>query len=367
MSSWKTSQSTSVPTCKGRHSAASKSPPVSFAWRTSPVSGSWASHLIGRLLPVGGGLGTVYELVDGLNGTAQRIRTRSGVAGIETPVFLPLHRIETYDFSVHVRFTRGTSRSAALRLQVWLAGGVETSGDIHVHTATYGLDRGGPMSGDEPDRLLGEETIDLGRPHLGDGRWQKVRCVLRVSRGGVPKGARFKLRMLVQDLDQIDLDSAELFPTDALYGWDPEVVQLLREMKTSVLRFPGGNFSSGYHWKEGVGPVEQRPEKPNPAWPEWESNRVGTDEWLTLCELIGAEPMICVNAGNGTPEDAADWVRYCNDPETTEWGRRAPPTGTPLPTTSGFGKWGTSYGGAFRSTGLRTTSTVAASPRFPRR
>lgn len=276
-----------------------------------------------------------YELVEGLNGKAQRIRVRvtdgaPAVAGVETPVFLPLHRVETYDLSVHVRFSKGEGPKA-LVLQVWQVGGVETPGDVHVHAGTYGLDRGGPMQGDEPDRLLGETTIELDRPHLGDGDWQKVRGVLRVSQSGVPKGARLKLRLLVRGLEQIDLDLAQMFPTDAVCGWDPEVVQLLREMKTSVLRFPGGNFTSGYHWKDGIGPVEQRPEKPNPAWPEWESNRVGVDEWLTLCELIGAEPMICVNAGNGTPQDAADWVRYCNDPVTTEWGRLRAANGHPAP------------------------------------
>lgn len=276
-----------------------------------------------------------YELVEGLNGTAQRIRVRSGsggsaAAGIETPVFLPLHRVETYDFSVHVRFARTEGRKE-LVLQVWQVGGVESPGDVHVHAATYGLDRGGPMTGDEPDRLLGEQTIELDRPHLGGGGWQKVRGVLRVPRGGVPKGARLKLRILVRGLQAIDLDLAQLFPTDAICGWDPDVVRLLREMKLSVLRFPGGNFSSGYHWKDGIGPVERRPEKPNPAWPEWEPNRVGVDEWLTLCELVGAEPLICVNAGNGTPEEAADWVRYCNDPETTEWGRLRAANGHPAP------------------------------------
>lgn len=271
-----------------------------------------------------------FELVDGLNGSAQRIHV-SHTAGIETPLFLPLHRVKTYDFSAHVRVADGTARPRALVLQVWLVGGVEAPGDIHVHTGTYGLDRGGPILGDEPDRLLGEEQIDLGTRVIGAGTWSKVRCLLRVNAAGVSKGARLKLRLLVAGPGTVDLDVAQLFPTDALCGWDPEVVQLLRDMKTSVLRFPGGNFSSGYHWKDGIGPVERRPERPNPAWPEWEPNHVGTDEWLTLCELIGAEPLICVNAGNGTPEAAAEWVRYCNDPETTEWGRLRAANGHPAP------------------------------------
>jgi hypothetical protein len=96
------------------------------------------------------------------------------------------------------------------------------------------------------------------------------------------------------------------------YGWDPEVVGLMKEAALPLLRFPGGNFSSGYHWRDGVGPTENRPILPNPAWPEIECNDAGTDDWLRLCDLVGCEAMICVNGGNGTPEEAAQWVEYCN-------------------------------------------------------
>lgn len=296
----------------------------------------------------------VYELVEGLNGRAQRIRVPAEVvkdaggasmgggatagaparvmrtAGIETPLFLPLHRVETYEFSAHVRVAEGP-RPAALVVQVWLVGGRETPGEVYPGVATYGLDRHGPMTGEEPDRLLGEERVALGTATIVPGTWAKIRTILRVQSAGVPKGARLKLRLAVDGPGTVDLDCAKLFPTDAICGWDPDVVRLLRAMKTSVLRFPGGNFSSGYHWKDGIGPVERRPEKPNPAWPEWEPNHVGVDEWLTLCELIGAEPLICVNAGNGSPGEAADLVRYCNDPETTEWGRLRAANGHPAP------------------------------------
>src|SRR5690606_9363482 len=98
----------------------------------------------------------------------------------------------------------------------------------------------------------------------------------------------------------------------------------------------------------GIGPIEKRPEKPNPAWPEWEANRVGPDELLTPCELISAEPMICVNAGNGTPEGAGDWARYCNDPVTTEWGRLRAASGHPAPCNVRLWEVGNELWGSFQ-------------------
>ena len=94
----------------------------------------------------------------------------------------------------------------------------------------------------------------------------------------------------------------------------------MTDVRLPMLRFPVGNFVSGYHWRDGIGPVDQRPILPNPAWPIIEWNDVGTDEWLQLCNLVGCEPLICVNAGDGTPQEAADWVAYCNSGTETPMG-----------------------------------------------
>ncbi len=122
-----------------------------------------------------------------------------------------------------------------------------------------------------------------------------------------------------------------LFPADHLDGWDPDVVRFMREARLPLLRFPGGNFVSGYRWRDGVGPVEQRPAKPNPAWPEAEWNHVGTDEWLRLCALVGCEALICVNAGDGTAQEAAQWVEYCNGGVDTPCGAERARNGHPQP------------------------------------
>ncbi|MBO3800071.1 MAG: alpha-N-arabinofuranosidase [Candidatus Brockarchaeota archaeon] len=95
-------------------------------------------------------------------------------------------------------------------------------------------------------------------------------------------------------------------------GFRLDVLQAVKELKPPLVRWPGGNFASGYHWRDGVGPVSQRPKRYDMAWGAEEPNHFGTGEFLEWCRLVGAEPFIVVNAGNGTPEEAAQWVEYCN-------------------------------------------------------
>jgi alpha-N-arabinofuranosidase len=95
-------------------------------------------------------------------------------------------------------------------------------------------------------------------------------------------------------------------------GFRSDVLDAFTKINTSVLRWPGGNFASGYHWEDGVGPVDERPVRYDLEWQVEESNRFGTDEFIKFCRKIKAEPYICVNAGSGTAEEAAHWVEYCN-------------------------------------------------------
>jgi alpha-N-arabinofuranosidase len=85
------------------------------------------------------------------------------------------------------------------------------------------------------------------------------------------------------------------------------------------LRWPGGNFASGYNWKDGIGPKAQRPARLELAWADLETNRFGTDEFLRYAERIGAEPYICINLGLGTIDDARHWVEYTNSDKPTYW------------------------------------------------
>jgi alpha-N-arabinofuranosidase len=89
------------------------------------------------------------------------------------------------------------------------------------------------------------------------------------------------------------------------------MIGLAKALRTPVVRF-GGNFTSGYHWRDGVGPIDSRRSMLNQSWGMPEYNHFGTDEFLRFCKLIGAEPQIALNLGSGTPSEAADWVRYVN-------------------------------------------------------
>ncbi|KAF0110766.1 MAG: alpha-N-arabinofuranosidase [Chloroflexi bacterium] len=101
-----------------------------------------------------------------------------------------------------------------------------------------------------------------------------------------------------------------------------DTLDLIQQLNPPIIRYPGGNFASGYHWEDGIGPKDKRPCRHDAAWQAEESNLVGTDEFLAFCETIGAEPFLVVNDGSGTPEEAAHWVAYCNQPETTDQGKR---------------------------------------------
>ena len=96
-------------------------------------------------------------------------------------------------------------------------------------------------------------------------------------------------------------------------GFRKDVIAAMKELKLSVVRWPGGCFVSGYHWKDGVGKV--RKPVPDPVWGATDPNTFGTDEFIEWCRLVGCEPYICTNAGNGTAEEMKQWVEYCNATE----------------------------------------------------
>lgn len=95
-------------------------------------------------------------------------------------------------------------------------------------------------------------------------------------------------------------------------GYRTDVLAALRRLGISVLRYPGGNFVSGYRWRDGVGPVSERPARTDLAWHDLETNRFGTNEFVEFCRRLGAEPYLVVNCGDGDMREARDWVEYCN-------------------------------------------------------
>ncbi|MCC7491948.1 MAG: alpha-N-arabinofuranosidase [Fimbriimonadaceae bacterium] len=107
-------------------------------------------------------------------------------------------------------------------------------------------------------------------------------------------------------------------PTADAHGFRGDVLALVRELDLPVMRYPGGNFVSGYSWEDGVGPREQRPVRQELAWKSREPNWVGTNEFVDWCRLAGTAPMLAVNLGTRGPEDARRLVEYCNHPSGTQ-------------------------------------------------
>jgi alpha-L-arabinofuranosidase len=145
-------------------------------------------------------------------------------------------------------------------------------------------------------------------------------------------------------------------------GFRKDVLGLLRELRLGVLRWPGGNFVSNYHWADGVGPKDDRPRRPELAWGGEESNRFGTDEYLSYCEELGTEPYICLNMGTGTLEEALAWVEYCNSPAAPTGRTGAGRTAGPNPTRSPTGAWATRCTATGRSARSAPRNTCARRP-----
>lgn len=102
-------------------------------------------------------------------------------------------------------------------------------------------------------------------------------------------------------------------------GFRKDVLEEIRKMNVPIIRYPGGNFVSGYHWLDGVGPKQDRPKVLERAWNSVESNQFGINEFLSWCKLAGTTPLLGLNFGTGTAESAAALVEYCNIDKGTKW------------------------------------------------
>lgn len=157
--------------------------------------------------------------------------------------------------------------------------------------------------------------------------WEKFSFAFHVNkrtRCGV-----YEIRLLGEGT--VWLDGASLMPEETRDGIWKEVYEHIRALAPPVIRFPGGCFADCYCWLDGVGERDQRPYRFNRHWGGYEDNSFGTDEYMAFCESIGCEPMICVNFGSGTPEEAAAWVEYCNGGEDTFYGSMRAKNGHPQP------------------------------------
>jgi len=113
-------------------------------------------------------------------------------------------------------------------------------------------------------------------------------------------------------LDASQAEAGECVPRE-------DTLAAVRALQVPILRWPGGNFASGYHWLDGVGPIGERPRRLNLGQNGEESNVFGTAEFIRYCRLISAEPYICLNLGTGTVDEAQAWVEYCNGRGDSYW------------------------------------------------
>jgi alpha-L-arabinofuranosidase len=134
------------------------------------------------------------------------------------------------------------------------------------------------------------------------------------------------------------IGAASLMPADNIDGLRRDVVELARTMNIPLLRWPGGGFTDSYDWRLGIGPRDQRPPQsvgiyanPDEYDARVDPSDFGIDEFMHFCQLTGAEPYLTADFGRGNPEQARQWVEYCNGPAGTPWGVRRASNGHPQP------------------------------------
>ena len=201
--------------------------------------------------------------------------------GIRQRVYLPVHRELEYAGSLWVKHVRGDA-------------GVRVSLRRHDH----------------PETVLAEAVLSAPK-----AAWTRLAFRLTLPRGAVAPLAPVDLVIALDGDARAEFDNVHLFPADAIDGMDPDVIAMAKALHSPLIRF-GGNFTSGYDWRDGVGPEDKRISMRNVSWGIPEYNTFGTDEFLEFCRQIDAQPQVALNLGSGTPGQAADWVRYIDK----QWG-----------------------------------------------
>ena len=140
-----------------------------------------------------------------------------------------------------------------------------------------------------------------------------------------------RLEIVASGEGHFSVGAVSIMPDDNILGWRADVVVLLKELNSPVYRWPGGNFISGYDWKDGIGDPDLRPPRKNPAWKGIEHNDVGIHEFLALCREINAEAYIAVNTGLGDVNAAVEEIEYVNGGPDTPMGTLRAKNGHPKP------------------------------------
>ena len=173
----------------------------------------------------------------------------------------------------------------------------------------------------------------------GPGEWQTVRLTglkstytkfpLRLTAEGDTDNGRIEIA--ATGSGSFHIGAVSLMPADNIRGFRRDTTGLLKQLHSGMYRFPGGNFLSAHEWRDAIGDPDKRPPRWDPVWSALQPNDVGTDEFLTLCELLGVDAFISVNAGFGDAHSAAELVEYVNGAADTPMGKLRAANGHPAP------------------------------------
>ena len=152
---------------------------------------------------------------------------------------------------------------------------------------------------------------------------------LKFTAGGDSKDGRIEISGTGQG--SFHIGAVSLMPADNIRGFRPDTIGLLKQQRSGMWRFPGGNYLSAHEWRDAIGDPDKRPPRPDPVRNGFQPNDVGTDEFMTLMELLGVDPFISVNAGFGDAWSAAQLVEYANGAATSPMGRQRAANGHPAP------------------------------------
>ena len=166
-----------------------------------------------------------------------------------------------------------------------------------------------------------ESTVlsDIYRPSSDGTSWEVFEHEFTLSSSTILFNGRHSVYNLWMEFEgdgNIYIDQVTLFPSDCVEGiFNPETIEYFKQYNITSIRWPGGNYTSGYNWKDGIGDWDDRPCRTNLAWGGLDSNFLGTDEFIRFCRLTGVEPVMGVgyNPSLISDQDIVDWVQYCKD------------------------------------------------------
>lgn len=216
----------------------------------------------------------------------------------------------------------GSGSNHASVYQIGLQFAKDEKYSFYVYLRKHGAGRGFV----EVDRLGGEPYFHKDFDIATD-RWEKYTAEFTAPEDTM----QGRMRIGFVGVGTFWIDSASLMAADNVDGMRRDVIEALRPLHVSILRYPGGCFADYYDWRDGIGPRDKRPEKWSTVWHDWNSNDFGTDEYMELARMLGYDGHITTNYVSGTARDAAEWVQYTNGSADTPMGHLRAQNGHPAP------------------------------------